>query len=94
MYDAWLRSGQKAALYYYEVVTGGQTQNFAPTHYLDISAVREKKHRACFAHKSQKIEEQYFNDHGKMEEFRGMEYGSSYAEAFVAHHQNSLDYFL
>lgn len=94
IYDAWLQSGQKAALYYYEVVSGGQTQNFSPTHYLDISSVREKKHQACFAHKSQNVEQQYFNDHGKMEEFRGMEYGCAYAEAFVAHHQNPQEYFL
>ncbi len=76
------------------VVSGGQTQNFSPTHYLDISSVREKKHRSCFAHVSQKIEGVYFNDHGKMEEFRGMEYGCPYAEAFVAHHQNSREYFI
>ncbi|MEO0332257.1 MAG: PIG-L family deacetylase, partial [Bacteroidota bacterium] len=94
IYDAWLRTGQEAALYYYEVVSGGQTQNFSPTHYLDISSVREKKHQSCFAHISQKIEEMYFNDHGKMEEFRGMEYGCTYAEAFVAHHQNSRAYFI
>lgn len=94
IYDAWLQSGQKAALYYYEVVSGGQTQNFSPTHYLNIGPVRDRKHRACFSHASQGVEGRYFKDHGKMEEFRGMEYGCTYAEAFAAHHQNPRRHFL
>ena len=89
IYDAWLAQGMKAALYYFEVDTGGQTQTFHPTDYCDITPVVEKKHEACFVHKSQKIrEETYPQFHAKMEVFRGLEYGCDYAEAFV-HHERS-----
>lgn len=88
VYDAWLALGQAFALFYYEVMTGQQTQNFAPTDYVDIGSVLEQKHRACFVHASQRIEASYPNDHGKMEQFRGMEFGRDYAEAFVRHAQS------
>jgi LmbE family N-acetylglucosaminyl deacetylase len=87
-YDAWLFTGRREAFYYYEVMTGGQTQNFHPTNYVDISSVHKKKHEACFIHRSQKIEENYANDHGRMEVFRGMEGGYDFAEAFVKHSQS------
>lgn len=82
-YDAWLNSGRRAAFYYYEVVTGGQTQNFHPSDYVDISDTVEEKWRACFVHRSQKIEELYLEYHAKMEIFRGLESNCKYAEAFV-----------
>jgi LmbE family N-acetylglucosaminyl deacetylase len=85
VYDAWLNLGRKSALYYCEAMTGVQSQNFAPTDYMDITAVIKQKHNACFAHVSQKMEETYKDHHGKMETFRGMEYGCDYAEAFVRH---------
>lgn len=84
-FDAWLNNGKKEALYFYEVMSGDQTQNFQPTDYVNISSVIQKKHQACFVHKSQKIEENYPNDHARMEIFRGMEAGFEYAEAFVKH---------
>lgn len=87
-YNAWLWMEKKPDLYFYEVVSGGQTQNFAPTNFVDISGVRSVKHEACFAHTSQNIKEQYAKDHGLMEEFRGMESGHPYAEAFVRHWWN------
>jgi LmbE family N-acetylglucosaminyl deacetylase len=83
VYDTWLRLDYPCALYYGEVMTGIQSQNFSPTEYVDISSVAGIKHKACFAHVSQKIEESYPNDHGRMEIFRGMESGCAYAEAFV-----------
>ncbi len=85
VYDAWLNLGSKAALYYGEVMSGVQSQNFNPTDYVDISSVIKQKHAACFAHVSQKIEETYQEHHGKMEPFRGMEFGCEYAEAFIRH---------
>ena len=89
IYDAWLAQGMKAALYYFEVDTGGQTQHFHPTDYRDITPVVQKKHEACFVHKSQKIKEETYPEfHEKMEIFRGLEYGCEYAEAFV-HHERS-----
>lgn len=85
VYDAWLNLGRKSALYYFEVMTGNQSQNFAPTDYVDISSVVKQKHEACFIHVSQKIEETYKDDHGRMEQFRGMEFGCESAESFVRH---------
>lgn len=87
-YDAWLQVDEKPDLYFYEVVSGGQTQNFSPTHFVDITEVRSVKHKACFAHESQNVSSRYANDHEKMEEFRGMEGGHPYAEAFVRHWQS------
>lgn len=92
VYDAWLNLGRKAALYYGEVMSGTQSQNFLPTDYLDISSVIGIKHQSCFAHVSQKIEEEYANYHGRMEVFRGMEFGCDYAEAFIRHIQSPENY--
>ena len=88
VYDAWNYMGQKPALYYYEVAPGAQTQNFIPTDYADITPVVELKRRACYAHASQNMEQLYSTDHALMEEFRGMEYGCAYAEAYQRHTRN------
>lgn len=88
-YDAWLRSGKKFALYYFEVLTGEQTQNFSPTHFVDITASESRKREACYAHTSQNPEE-FYGYHDMMNRFRGMECGAKYAEAFIAHAQSSL----
>lgn len=85
-YDAWLRTGKKAALGYFEVLTGEQTQVFRPTDYVDISAVAQKKRDACFLHVSQRPEE-WYPVHERMSRFRGMEHGCENAEAFVRHDQ-------
>jgi LmbE family N-acetylglucosaminyl deacetylase len=85
VYDAWLNMGRKSALYYCEAMSGVQSQNFSPTDYVDISSVVNQKHQACFAHVSQEMEPTYSEHHGKMEKFRGMEFGCDYAEAFVRH---------
>ena len=85
VYDAWLNTGRKSALYYCEAMSGVQSQNFSPTDYVDITSVITQKHKACFAHVSQEIEQTYHEHHGKMEKFRGMEFGCDYAEAFVRH---------
>lgn len=88
VYDAWLNLGRKSALYYFECMSGQQSQNFAPTDYIDISEVINQKHAACFIHLSQKVEEIYKTSHGPMEIFRGMEFGCQYAEAYVRHVQS------
>jgi N-acetylglucosamine malate deacetylase 1 len=82
-YRAWLAGGRHAELYYYEVDLGAQTMGFHPTDYVDITAVREKKKSALFAHKSQNGEEIYRAHHQVMESFRGREAGCAAAEAFV-----------
>jgi LmbE family N-acetylglucosaminyl deacetylase len=86
-YDAWMRAGRKAALLYFEVLTGEQTELFRPTDYVDIGAVAARKREACFAHVSQKPEE-WYPVHERMARFRGMEYGCEQAEAFVRHEKS------
>jgi LmbE family N-acetylglucosaminyl deacetylase len=80
---AWLAAGRGFGLYYYEVNLGSQTMGFHPTDYVDITAVREKKKAALFAHRSQHGEEIYRGHHEVMENFRGREAGTTAAEAFM-----------
>jgi len=87
VYDAWLSSGKQFALYYYEVMSGSQTQHFHPTNYVDITEAEERKRAATMAHASQNPEGIYAH-HDKMNRFRGLECGSKYAEAFVRHVQS------
>src|SRR5262249_10174367 len=53
VFDAWLKSGRKFALYYFEVMTGVQSQCFRPTHYVEITKSETLKRAACMAHQSQ-----------------------------------------
>lgn len=87
VYDAWLRLGRKFALYYYEVSTGEDTVQFAPTHYVDITATEPRKRRACFAHASQSPE-RYYAVQEMVARMRGLESGRKLAEAFVRHVQS------
>ncbi len=87
-YDAWERGGRRFELYYSEVDLGGETKNFQPTHYVDISAVVERKRQACFAHTSQNPSSFYDRYHEPMQRFRGLENGCLAAEAFVGLVQN------
>jgi LmbE family N-acetylglucosaminyl deacetylase len=82
-YRAWLTGGRRFELYYYEVNLGAQTMNFHPTGYVDVTAVRETKKAALFAHKSQDGESIYRRHHEAMETLRGREAGCTAAEAFV-----------
>jgi N-acetylglucosamine malate deacetylase 1 len=86
-YDAWLRAGRKFALFYFEVMSGSQTQNFSPTHYVDITTTESLKRAACFAHASQNPED-FYAQHDVMNRFRGMECGVKLAEGFVEHVQS------
>jgi len=88
-YDAWLCLGRPYSLYYYEVLTGAQSQNFHPTHYIDISGTEERKRQACSAHASQGAGnlEGVYGHHDAMNRFRGMEAGCQFAEAFVRQSQ-------
>ena len=87
VYDAWLRTGRKAALYYFEVLTGEQTQLFRPTDYVDITSVAGRKRDACFAHVSQ-LPAEWYAVHERMARFRGLEHGCEQAEAFLRHDQS------
>lgn len=91
-YDAWAESKHAFALYYYEVSDGEDTQQFAPTRFVDISAVEAQKRAACFAHASQSPDH-YYPLQDAVAKFRGLESGFTRAEAFVAQQQNSFDLF-
>jgi len=82
---AYIQMGAKFPLYFFEVCTGRQSQNFIPTDYVDISEVREQKLKAVFCHASQGFvsKEFYQLDHGLMEDFRGLTIRVKAAEAFV-----------
>ena len=82
VYDAWRQSGYSFDLYYGEVMTGLQTQNFTPTLWVDITDYHNKKVEAYKCHQSQGMNEvQEYHD--TMERMRGMEYQTHHAEAFI-----------
>jgi LmbE family N-acetylglucosaminyl deacetylase len=79
----WYALDQKCPMYFFEVNAGSQTIGFRPTTYVDITATRDVKKRALFAHRSQEGEAIYRDHHEPMENFRGREIGATAAEAFV-----------
>lgn len=83
VYDAWRMTGRGFDLYYSEVMTGMQTQNFTPTLWVDITDYRNKKIEAYLCHESQELEGAVKEYHDTMERMRGMECQAKYAEAFV-----------
>jgi LmbE family N-acetylglucosaminyl deacetylase len=87
VYDAWLTLGRKFALYYYEVSDGEDTMQFAPTHYVDVTATEPRKRLACFAHASQ-APERFYALQETVCRMRGLEIGRKYAEAYVRHIQS------
>jgi len=88
VYNTWNRFREDDTrafdLYYYEVMTGEQTQNFNPTHFLDITETATLKKEATLKHVSQNAAE-WFSYHQKMDEFRGFQFKREckYAESFV-----------
>jgi len=88
VYDAWINLGKKFALYYYEVTSGSETQNFSPSNYVNISTVIKQKSASCMVHASQDPEGWYENIQKTIEKFRGLELNCEYAEAFIRHNQN------
>ncbi len=87
VYDAWLHSRKKFALYYYEVSNGEDTVQFSPTHYIDITATKPKKQQACFAHASQSPE-RFYALQNQVTGMRGIEKGCHQAEGFIRHIQS------
>ena len=85
-YDAWLRLGRNFTLYYYEVSDGEDTVQFAPTHYVDVTATEPRKRLACYAHASQ-TPDKYYALQEQITRFRGIEGGHRHAEAFIRHVQ-------
>ncbi len=80
--DAWLASGKKFALYYYEVAQ--DTMMFTPAEFVDITAVESRKRAACYAHASQ-TPDYWWGLQEQLENFRGAESGYKQAEGFLRH---------
>lgn len=93
VYDAWRRLGYSFELYYFEVMSGMQSQLFQPTDYVDISTVADRKREACFCHASQDMKAVYDDWHDRMERFRGLEFRCKCAEAFIHLRRNNNDLF-
>ncbi len=83
--DAWLKSHQKAALYYYDVAE--DTMMFSPAQFVDISSVEPRKRAACYAHASQDPDKWYPLEE-KITRFRGTQSGYTQAEGFTRHWQS------
>lgn len=88
VYDSWINMGKKFALYYYEVTSGEETQNYYPSEYINISSVIKQKSASCMVHASQDPKGWYENIQQTIQKFRGIEMNCEYAEAFVRHNQN------
>ncbi len=82
VYGSWLNLNRSFSLYYYEVLTGMQTQTFSPVDFADITDYEELKKESCYAHASQDPDD-FYSIHTRMNIFRGMQCGCKYAEAFV-----------
>ena len=87
VYDAWLKLKKRFALYYYEVSNGEDTLQFAPTHYVDITATEPQKRQACYAHASQ-TPDRYYALQEQVTHMRGIESGHRHAEGFIRHVQS------
>lgn len=81
-FDAWLQMGRRFTLYYYEVSDGEDTLQFAPTHYVDITAMEAVKREACYAHASQ-TPGKFYALQDQVARFRGIESGFERAEGFI-----------
>jgi LmbE family N-acetylglucosaminyl deacetylase len=81
---AYMALPHRFPLYFYEVQTGAETLDFAPSVYVDITPTRAKKVRALKAHASQSFERVYERRHEALEAFRAREIGTFASEAFRA----------
>jgi len=82
VYESWLRMGKKFALYYYEVSSGEDTIQFAPTHYVDITGLEARKRAACYAHATQSPNK-YYALQELTTRMRGIESGHKQAEGYI-----------
>ncbi len=93
-FESWKQLKHRFALYYYEVSDGEDTTQFpAPTHYVDITEVADKKKAACYAHASQ-TPDFYYGLQDTVATFRGLQSGSKKAEAYIVQIGSPSDIFL
>ena len=92
-YEAWKQLKHKFALYYYEVSDGEDTTAFpAPTHYVDIAEVADRKKAACYAHASQSPDF-FYGLQDTVANFRGLQSGCKKAEAYLFQLGSTYDIF-
>jgi len=91
VFDAWLKSKRKFALCYFEVETGDETQQFVPTHYVDITEAEPRKREALMEQHLYKTPPHLYSQQEIIHRFRGMEAGTKFAEAFSVHVQNRAE---
>jgi LmbE family N-acetylglucosaminyl deacetylase len=87
VYEAWLRMGKTFALYYYEVSNAEDTVQFAPTHYVNITATEPRKRLACYAYASQ-APDRFYALQETISSMRGIESGHKQAEGYIRHVQS------
>lgn len=80
--DAWWKTARNFALYYYEVAE--DTTMFAPTEFVDISAVEVTRRAACYAHASQEPDK-WYPKQADITRRHGAESGFAQAEGFLRH---------
>ena len=85
-HTAWLHSSKTFPLYYMEAELGTQTQNFIPTHYVDITAVEQRTHEAW--NSLSLWYDTVWPLHDRMRQMQGSERGCKVAEAFNHHPQS------
>lgn len=86
-YDIWQRDGG-FRLAYHEVSPGGQTQNFAPAAFVDVTDHLARKNLACLAHASQDGPA-IVAEHERITAFRGLQFAVPHAEAYIVQHGSS-----
>lgn len=80
--DAWWKSSQSYALYFYEVAE--DTSAFTPHEYIDISGVESRRRAACYAHASQQPAK-WYPKQVELTRQRGSGCGRPQAEGFLRH---------
>jgi LmbE family N-acetylglucosaminyl deacetylase len=89
-YGAWIQTGKKFSLYYYEVSDGDDTLQYSPTHYINITEQESTKRAACYAHASA-TPDRFYPLQDQVATFRGIEGGYKRAEAFILQMQSPKD---
>ena len=82
-FNAWLQSGMKFEFYFCETYLASEetAQQFAPNRWVDVESVIDLSREAIMANTLEAKE--LWADYEMCAKFRGREYGSQYAEAFV-----------
>jgi LmbE family N-acetylglucosaminyl deacetylase len=82
VYDAWVQSRGGFTLFYFP---GSKNRLFAPTDFVDISAIEERKRAACFCHTwyRDRVDLDLWSLAETLHRYWGMQAGVARAEAFA-----------